>query len=188
MATETGMMAQYFAIKKEHKNAVLMFQVGGFYQLYYNDAEIASAVLETKLVSRVVGGGQRIPMCGVPKAAGERYAEVFAQKGYCTILCNQTDKKDEEGITIREISKEVRPDSDVEALDLSQSWDEYLNTHTFEELKPPERKQKKKAAEKNILDELTFLDLNSTTPMEALNLLQEWKQKYARPHNSAHGL
>lgn len=182
------MMAQYLAIKEQYKDALLLFQVGGFYQLYYNDAEIASTVMETKLISRPIGGGQRIPMCGFPKAAGEKYAQTFAQKGYRTILCNQTQEKDDDGITVRVVAKEVIPGPEAEPVDLSQSWDDYLKTHTFTHLKPPERKQKRTMPEHGILDELTFLDLNSTTPLEALNLLQEWKIKYAQPNNGTNGL
>lgn len=178
MAAGTGLMNQYFAIKDQHKDAVLMFQVGGFYQLYYHDAELAAKELGTTRVSRAIGNGKRAPMCGFPKAGGEKYAEALSEKGYRVILCTQAEQKDANGMTAREISKVVEPSDSL--VDLSAAWDDYLNTHTFEDLKPPERKKKHQEQEESLVEQLSRLDLSMTTPLEAFNTLQKWKEIYAR--------
>ena len=100
MSKDQPMIKQYLAIKEVNKDAVLFFQVGTFYQLYYHDAALASDVLDTKIISRAIGKGQRIPMCGIPKPAGKKYAEILARKGYRSLLCDQTDQKDENGIAV----------------------------------------------------------------------------------------
>ena len=184
MSKDQPMIKQYLAIKEVNKDAVLFFQVGTFYQLYYHDAALASDVLDTKIISRAIGKGQRIPMCGIPKPAGKKYAEILARKGYRSLLCDQTDQKDENGIAVRIIAKEVKPEETMVVVDLSQDWDEYLTTHSFEDLNPPKKKHAVTTAEESILKSLSRLDINSMTPMEALNLLQEWKQSYVHTNNS----
>lgn len=186
MAEGTGMMAQYFTIKEQHKDAVLLFQVGGFFQLYYHDAKLVEKELGAKLISRAVGGGKRVPMCGFPKAAGERYAAALAEKGYRVVLCSQYPEKDSQGRNVRKISQIVEPEGTPE--NLSEAWDEYLSTHTFTNLKPPERKSRPNGAEKSLLERLAALDLNAVTPMQALILLQKWKQNYVPNINETDGL
>ena len=73
-------------------------------------------------------------------------------------------------------------------VDLSAAWEEYFETHTFADLKPPERKRKPSEAEKSILEQLAALELNLMTPMQALTLLQNWKQSYVLGNKDANGL
>ena len=170
-------MAQYFAIKKADMNAVLFFQVGGFYQTYYYDAELTARILQLKLISRAVGGGKRAPMCGFPKAAGEKYAECFAENGYRVALCAQTDERNEQGHVIRRIEKTVAPKEGV-SVEIAEAWKEYLQTHTFDDLKPSRHEKKQPKPEMGILAELESLDLDMMTPMAALQLLHVWRQKF----------
>lgn len=179
MSKDQPMISQYLALKEKNKDAVLFFQVGTFYQLYYHDAELAASILDTKVISRAIGRGQRVPMCGIPKTAGKKYAKALAEKGYRTLLCDQTDEKTKSGLTVRRIAEEVKPGADVEAVDLSAIWDEYLEAHSFETAKPPKKRRRMSPEEQSVLNNLSQLDLNSMTPMDALNLLQEWKRKYA---------
>ena len=81
MSKGQPLISQYLAIKEANKDAVVFFQVGTFYQLYYYDAELAASILHTKIISRAIGGGQKIPMCGIPKTAGRKRAETFAREG-----------------------------------------------------------------------------------------------------------
>ena len=97
MAKTTGMIAQYEAIKEHYKDAVLFFQVGGFFQIYYHDAELVAKELGMTLISRAVGGGKRAPMCGFPKAGAEKYAAMLTENGYRVVFCSQRPEKDSFG-------------------------------------------------------------------------------------------
>src|SRR5699024_1374126 len=110
------------------------------------------------------------------KTAGKKYAKAFADKGYRVLLCDQTDEKTESGLTVRRIVEEVKPDADADTVDLSAIWDEDLKAYNFEMAKQTTKKRKMSAEEQSILNNLIQLDLNSMTPMDALNLLQEWKR------------
>lgn len=198
MVEKMGMMAQYFAIKEQYKDAVVFFQVGGFYQVYYHDAQLAAEELGMNRISRAIGGGKRAPMCGFPIAGGEKYANRFAEKGYRVVICTQLPEKNEQGKNIRDVSKIV--EAQGEAVNLSESWDAYLENNTFEEWNAPERKARSSAEKdrgaktkqdskvklesgasqenEGLLDELTRLDLSNTTPLMAFNILLEWKESY----------
>lgn len=198
MAEKMGMMAQYFAIKEQYKDAVVFFQVGGFYQVYYHDAHLAAEELGMNRISRAIGGGKRAPMCGFPIAGGEKYANRFAEKGYRVVICTQHPEKNEQGKNIRDVSKIV--EAQGEAVNLSEAWDAYLENNTFEELNPPERKMRSsverdrasktkqdsitkqeavvRPENEELLDELARLDLSNTTPLMAFNILLEWKESY----------
>lgn len=178
MSKGQPLISQYLAIKEANKDAVVFFQLGTFYQLYYYDAELAASILHTKIISRAIGGGQKIPMCGIPKTAGRKRAETFAREGYRVLLCDQTGEKTEKGITVRVIAEEIMPQSAAGSSDMPSKWDEYLKKHSFEDTVPPKNKHGSSPAEKNILNDLRYLELNDMTPMDALNLLQEWKRKY----------
>ena len=177
MESEYPLMAQYFAIKKENMDAVLLFQVGGFYQTYYYDAELAARILQLRMVSRAIGGGKQAPMCGFPKAAGKKYAGVFAENGSRVILCAQTGEKDEQGRAVRRIVETVEPQTGT-VVEFSGEWKEYLRTHTFEGLQPSKRGKIRSKQEHVLLDELESLDLDRMTPMEALQVLHTWRQRY----------
>lgn len=166
------MMAQYDVSKEQYRDAILLFQVGGFYQMYYYDAIVASKALNIKLVSRAIGDGIKIPMCGIPEKTAEQYAERLIQQGYRVVFCQQMeDEKTEIGLTRRQVTKVLEPST--EPIALAEKWDEYLKTHTFEKAD-----FKKKPAANKILAELNQLDLDRITPMIALSLLHEWKEKY----------
>lgn len=191
MVEKMGMMAQYFAIKEQYKDAIVFFQVGGFYQVYYHDAQLAAEELGMNRISRAVGGGKRAPMCGFPIAGGEKYANRFAEKGYRVVICIQHPEKNDQGKNIRDVSKIV--EAQGEAVNLSEAWDSYLENNTFEELTAPKRKERSskekqdsagkpdpamKQEQEGLLDELTQLDLSNTTPLMAFNILLEWKESY----------
>lgn len=186
MAARMGLMAQYLPIKEQYKDAVLMFQVGGFYQLYYHDAELAKQELGMTMVSRAVGGGMYAPMCGFPKAGGEKYAERLVQKGYRVVFCNQSEEKDENGMAQRTVAKVVEPDK--EPVDLSAAWDEYLETHPLDSIQPPQRPKKHRKVESSLLDQLASLDLETMAPIAAWRLLQSWKEMYVPSDKGTDGL
>ena len=73
MATLTPMMKQYWSIKNNYPDAILFFRLGDFYEMFYEDAQIASKVLGLTLTGRDVGSNKRAPMCGIPYHASDSY-------------------------------------------------------------------------------------------------------------------
>ncbi|MDQ0189310.1 DNA mismatch repair protein MutS [Alicyclobacillus cycloheptanicus] len=106
----TPMMQQYLQIKSEVPNALLMFRLGDFYELFFDDAVEASRILEITLTGRDAGSAGRIPMCGVPYHAVEQYIAKLVDRGYAVALCDQTeDPKQAKGLVKREIVRIVTP-------------------------------------------------------------------------------
>ena len=81
------MMQQYFAIKEKHKDHILFFRLGDFYEMFYDDAVLASRELELTLTGRDCGQEERAPMCGVPFHACETYIARLIKKGYKVAIC-----------------------------------------------------------------------------------------------------
>ncbi len=87
----TPLMRQYHSLKEQVPNALLMFRLGDFYELFYDDAVTAAKELEITLTARNKEKGQGIPMCGVPYHAAENYIARLVQKGYRVALCDQME-------------------------------------------------------------------------------------------------
>src|SRR5271156_1895091 len=87
----TPLMRQYHAIKQQVPNALLMFRLGDFYELFYEDAVTAAREREITLTARNKEKGQPIPMCGVPYHAAEGYIARLTQKGYRVAICDQME-------------------------------------------------------------------------------------------------
>ncbi|MCC6445713.1 MAG: DNA mismatch repair protein MutS [Armatimonadetes bacterium] len=104
------MLAQYQKIKAQHPEVLLMFRLGDFYELFGEDAEIASRELEITLTGREVGKPERMPMCGVPYHAVDRYLARLVAKGYRVALCDQVeDAKLAKGLVRRKVTRVVTP-------------------------------------------------------------------------------
>ncbi len=103
-------MLQYREIKDRHQNAILFFRMGDFYEMFYEDAEIASRALGLTLTSRNNGGATEVPLAGVPvKAAGD-YLRRLVQQGFRVAICEQTeDPKQAKGIVRREVVETITP-------------------------------------------------------------------------------
>src|SRR3981189_256524 len=87
----TPLMRQYHGIKQQVPNALLLFRLGDFYELFFDDAVTAARELEITLTARNKEKGQAIPMCGVPYHAAENYIARLIQKGYRVAVCDQTE-------------------------------------------------------------------------------------------------
>jgi DNA mismatch repair protein MutS len=103
-------MQQYREIKSRHQDAILFFRMGDFYEMFYEDAELASKTLGLTLTSRNNGGASEVPLAGVPvKAAGE-YLRRLIQHGFRVSICEQTeDPKFAKGIVKREVVETITP-------------------------------------------------------------------------------
>ena len=111
MAREhTPMMKQYLEIKRNYRDAFLFFRLGDFYELFYEDAEKAAALLEITLTARAGKYDDKIPMCGVPYHSAENYIETLVKNGHKVAICEQVeDPAEAKGIVRREVVKIVTP-------------------------------------------------------------------------------
>lgn len=115
MAEMTPMMKQYLQIKEENKDAILMFRLGDFYEMFFEDAVTASRELELTLTGRDCGQEERAPMCGVPFHAAQTYISRLVAKGYKVAICEQVeDPKEAQGIVKREVIRIVTPGTNLD--------------------------------------------------------------------------
>jgi DNA mismatch repair protein MutS len=106
----TPLMRQHAAIKKEHPTALLFFRVGDFYELFFEDAVVASRELQITLTSRSKDAGIQVPMCGVPYHAAENYIAKLIRKGYKVAICDQVeDPKLTKKLVRREVTRVMTP-------------------------------------------------------------------------------
>ena len=121
------MMAQYRRIKEQHPDKLLFFQVGDFYELFYEDARTAARELEIALTSRGTEKGEPIPLAGVPMHAGENYINKVLKKGYKAVICEQTeDSSASKGLVKREITRILTPGTITDTEMLDESTNNYL--------------------------------------------------------------
>lgn len=127
MAELTPMMKQYQKIKENHKDAILFFRLGDFYEMFLEDAKIASRELEITLTSRDGGNNTKIPMCGIPYHAADGYLAKLINKGYRVAICEQVeDPKAAKGIVKREVVRIITPGTVLESNILHESKQNYL--------------------------------------------------------------
>ncbi len=109
-ASYTPMMEQYRDIKRRHPDSILFFRLGDFYEMFFDDAELASRELEITLTGRNAGAAERVPMCGVPYHAADNYIARLINKGYRVAICEQVeDPSAAKGIVRREVIKIITP-------------------------------------------------------------------------------
>lgn len=106
--TLTPMMQQYKSVKKQMPHAILFFRMGDFYEMFFEDAKVASRVLGLTLTAR--DKGNKVPMCGIPHHASEGYIARLIRAGHKVAICDQTeDPKQAKGIVKRELTRVVTP-------------------------------------------------------------------------------
>lgn len=127
MAQLTPMMQQYFDIKNQHKDAILFFRLGDFYEMFFDDALTASRELEITLTGRDCGMDERAPMCGVPFHAADNYIARLIGKGFKVAICEQVeDPAIAKGIVKRDVVRIVTPGTLVETNLLDEKKNNYL--------------------------------------------------------------
>jgi len=110
-------MRQYLDVKRQHRDAIVLFRMGDFYEMFYEDALTAARVLELTLTSRAKdSGGAAIPMCGVPFHAVDTYLARLVRKGFRVAICDQVeDPRKAKGIVKREVTRVVSPGTFTDA-------------------------------------------------------------------------
>ncbi len=126
MAKYTPMIEQYLQIKEAHSDTILFFRLGDFYEMFFEDAVLASRELEIVLTSRD-GGDGKIPMCGIPYHAVNNYLPRLITRGYKVAICEQVgDPKQATGIVKREVSRIITPGTVLEEFMLDEARNNYL--------------------------------------------------------------
>lgn len=127
MPKETPMMQQYKKIKEEYQDAILLFRLGDFYEMFMEDAEIAAEILEIVLTSREVGKGKRVSMCGIPYHSAAGYIARLIEKGFKVAVCEQVeDPKKAKGLVKREVVKVITPGTVTDWQMLDEKTNNYL--------------------------------------------------------------
>ena len=127
MANLSPMMKQYFDIKKQYPDTILFFRLGDFYEMFYDDAKLASRELDLTLTGRDCGQEERAPMCGVPFHSYETYLAKLVAKGYKVAICEQMeDPALAKGLVKRDIIRVVTPGTVLESSMLDESRNNYI--------------------------------------------------------------
>lgn len=123
----TPMMQQYMNTKKEYKDCILFYRLGDFYEMFFDDAIVASKALEITLTGKACGLEERAPMCGIPYHAVDAYLDKLVSKGYKVAICEQVeDPKLAKGIVKREVTRIVTPGTNTSLQSLEESKNNYI--------------------------------------------------------------
>ena len=120
-------MKQYFQIKEQYPDTILMFRLGDFYEMFFDDAKLASNELELVLTGRDCGQEERAPMCGVPFHSVDSYIARLVAKGYKVAICEQLeDPALAKGLVKRDVTRVITPGTVIESTMLDESKNNFL--------------------------------------------------------------
>ncbi len=127
MAELSPMMQNYLKTKEQYKDCILFYRLGDFYEMFFEDAILASRELEITLTGRACGQEEKAPMCGVPFHAAEIYISRLIAKGYKVAICEQLeDPKTAKGIVKRDVIRVVTPGTVIETNMLEEKKNNYI--------------------------------------------------------------
>ena len=123
----TPMMQQYLNTKEQYPDAILFYRLGDFYEMFFDDAKLASRELELTLTGKDCGLSERAPMCGVPYHAVEMYIQKLIAKGYKVAICEQmTDPALSKGLVERQVIRVITPGTVIESNMLEEKRANYI--------------------------------------------------------------
>lgn len=132
----TPMMQQYLEIKERYPDSILFFRLGDFYEMFFEDAIVASRAMEITLTGKSCGLEERAPMCGVPYHAADTYIGRLIEKGFKVAICEQVeDPATAKGIVKREVVKIVTPGTVLSQTMLKENENNYLVSVFLDEKK-----------------------------------------------------
>src|SRR5262245_24952763 len=115
MATDTPMMQQYRQLKQQYPDAILLFRMGDFYEMFFDDACTAAPILEISLTARDKSQPHPVPMCGVPYHAVDSYIDRLLKRGLKVAICEQLgDPKAAPGLLKRDVVRVVTPGANMQ--------------------------------------------------------------------------
>lgn len=127
MQKYSPMITQYLEIKEKYKDYILFYRLGDFYEMFFDDATLASTELELVLTARGCGNDEKAPMCGVPYHSSESYIARLIEKGYKVAICEQTsDPKASKGIVKREVVRIITPGTVTESSMLDENRNNFI--------------------------------------------------------------
>ena len=126
------MWKQYHTIKSEYKDYILLYRLGDFYEMFYEDAKIGSDVLGIALTGRSAGNNTKAPMCGVPFHSVNLYIKKLIEAGYSIAMCEQISDPSEKGMVERKVVRVITPGTVIEDTILSEPESNYLAYIYFE--------------------------------------------------------
>lgn len=116
--TYTPMMQQYLKVKEGYKNTLLFYRIGDFYEMFFDDAKIASRELDLVLTGKNAGVSEKVPMCGVPHHAVKSYIERLVNRGYKVAIVEQMqDPKEAKGIVKRDVIRVITPGTVIDEIE-----------------------------------------------------------------------
>lgn len=131
---QTPLMEQYHGIKDEHQDAILLFRLGDFYEMFFDDAEVAARILEVTLTSKPVGKDVEVPMAGIPVHSLNSYVDQLIDAGHRVAICEQVEDADaSSGVVEREVVRVMTPGTMTEEEYLESNENNYLLSFAFAE-------------------------------------------------------
>ena len=126
-ATMTPMMRQYIEIKEKYSDCILLYRLGDFYEMFFDDAKLISKELELVLTGRDCGLSERAPMCGIPYHAIDGYLAKLIEKGHKVAICEQMeDPSEAKGLVRRDVIRIITPGTVIEDRMLDESKNNYI--------------------------------------------------------------
>ena len=122
----TPVMRQYRDAKEKHPDGILLFRLGDFYEIFFDDAKVAAPIMGVQLTSRPLGKTGRAPMCGVPHHAWQSYVGKLLRAGHKVVICDQVEAASRNKIVRRDVTRVLTPGTVVEDAYLEPSRPNYL--------------------------------------------------------------
>jgi len=107
-------MRQYREAKEKHPGGILLFRLGDFYEIFFDDAKIAAPIMGVLLTSRPLGKTGRAPMCGVPHHAWQAYVGKLLRAGHKVVICDQVEAASKNKLVRRDVTRVLTPGTVVE--------------------------------------------------------------------------
>jgi DNA mismatch repair protein MutS len=123
---DTPVIRQYREAKAKHPDAILLFRLGDFFEIFFDDAELAAPIMGVTLTSRPLGRAGRAPMCGVPHHSWQGYVGKLLRAGLRVVICDQVEAPTGKGIVRREVTRVLTPGTVVEDAYLDPAAANYL--------------------------------------------------------------
>jgi len=127
MSNETPMMRQYKSAKKRYPDSILFFRLGDFYEMFFEDAKLASKVLGIALTSRNKSDKNPVPLCGVPFHSAEPYLAKLLERGHKVAICEQVeDPRYAKGVVERRVTRVLTPGAILDSENLESRSNNYI--------------------------------------------------------------
>ena len=121
------MMKHYVELKDKYEDTIILYRLGDFYEMFFEDAEVVAHALELTLTGKSAGLEERVPMCGIPHHAAEVYIDRLIKNGFKVAICEQVeDPKESKGIVRREVTEVISSGTIINANSLNEKENNYI--------------------------------------------------------------